>query len=205
VEPVYRRSLPAASRPVWEVSSPALFCEGTQDAAGGVEARRMDGARFPYGGGRRRQRACIHGRWSLGRGPDRWAFSDGSNSSAWMSVYCGSLQSLLAMELPLTLGERRLEAAAVSGCGGRWRTLERSVHRGSRAFVVISYFLRGLCENRVGQLSSVYFQNVPVALRVFVGFPKLNTGMFALKKKLFDSVYVVVTSTYIYLLRELNY
>ena len=75
VEPVYRRSLPAASRPVREVSSPAFGCEGAEVAAGVVEARRMDWARFPCDGGRRRQRAFIHGQEGSGCVPGRWSFS----------------------------------------------------------------------------------------------------------------------------------
>ena len=47
MEPVYRRSLPAASRPERELSSPALCCEGAEDAAGDAEARWLDWARFP--------------------------------------------------------------------------------------------------------------------------------------------------------------
>jgi len=167
VEPVYRRSLPAASRPVWEVSSPALCCEGAEDAAGDAEARWLDWAWFPCGGVRRQQRAFIHGLRSLGRGPDRWAFSDGSISSAWMSFYCGSLLSLRAKELPLALGS----AVAARVGASRRRFREPSVNRWFKDLVVILFFLEVLCACRVGRVSSVSSYGVPVFVLVLVHFP----------------------------------
>ena len=167
VEPVYRRSLPTASRPVREVSSPAFGCEGVEVAAGVVEARRMDWARFPCGGGCRRQRAFIHGQEGSGYVPGRWAFSECFIPSLVSGVLYGSFQSHGAMGLLLAWGERQLESAAVSGSGGRRRTLDDSVCRGSKGFVVISFFLRGLCAIWVGQLSSVSSLDVSV----FVLYP----------------------------------
>ncbi|CAO2187505.1 unnamed protein product, partial [Urochloa humidicola] len=51
-----------------------------------------------------RWRVCVHGRRSLGCGPDRWAISDSFISLVGASVFCGFYQSLVAMEPRLTWG-----------------------------------------------------------------------------------------------------
>jgi hypothetical protein len=56
-------------------------------------------------------------------------------------VYCGSSQSLLAMELWLTYGWWRL----ASGDGRRRWNLEDSGCRGSKDWIAISLFFRDLC------------------------------------------------------------
>ncbi|RLN39156.1 hypothetical protein C2845_PM01G22140 [Panicum miliaceum] len=171
VEPVYRRCSPAVRRPGREVRALAFCFVDGEAAADLADARRVERAWTSHGCSGRQRQVCIHGRRSSGRGPGRWAISVGFISPLCASVSCGSYQSLLAMELLLTSGDQRLESAAASGSGGRRQTLERSVHIGSRDFDVISLFLRSLCENRIGQLSSVSFQNVPVFVWVFVRYP----------------------------------
>ena len=49
-------------------------------------------------------RACIQGRWSSGRGPDLWAFSNNFCSSERLSVYGGPHQSRCAVELLSAMG-----------------------------------------------------------------------------------------------------
>jgi hypothetical protein len=104
METLYRNRLVAACRLCAATALPALCSKGAKDVAGDVEAGRMDKARVPCGGVRHRQRACFQGRWILGRGPDRWAFSDDFSLSVRMSFYCGSPQSLCAMKLHLASG-----------------------------------------------------------------------------------------------------
>jgi len=82
----------------------------------------MDWARFPCGGGRRRQRASIHGQEGSGCVSGRWSFSVCFIPSLVSGVLFGYFQSLGAMGLLLAWGERQLESAAVSG--GRRRIAE---------------------------------------------------------------------------------
>ena len=134
VEPVYRRSLPVASRPVREVSSPAFGCEGAEVAAGVVEATCMDWARFPCGGGRRRQRAFIHGQEGSGCVSGRWSFSVCFIPFLVSGVLYGSFQSHGAMGLlrPGVSGNcswRR--SPTVADGGGLWRNRFAEVLRAS--------------------------------------------------------------------------
>jgi hypothetical protein len=98
VEPLYR-SPSAICHPCWEVCLPA-FCsvdaEMTLDL--GV-AWREEQTRSSCGGFCRRRRVWFQGRRNLGRVPDRWIFSVAFISSMMASVYCGSSQSHVAMEL----------------------------------------------------------------------------------------------------------
>jgi hypothetical protein len=89
----------------------------------------------------------------LGRGPDRWAFSDGFHLSVQMSVYCSSPQSLCAVKLHLALGSAAAARVGVS----RRRSLESSVQGGSKVQFVISVSLEVLFACTVGQLSSISF------------------------------------------------
>jgi len=140
-----------------------------EEAAGFVEARRLDRARLPRGGGRRRRRACIQGRRSLGRGPDRWAFSDSFCSSARTGVYCGPLQSRRAMEL---LSASRWAAAVGAGARRRrrQRLLKSSASAGSKDQFAISFFFEVLCVSWAGQLSSVSFYSISVFIRSLYAF-----------------------------------
>jgi len=92
---VFRRPVMAAASSAsgllrfWQAAEVrGSWVQDVEKAAGLVEARRLDRARLPRGGGRcRRRSACIQGRRSLGRGPDRWAFSGSFCSSARTGVY----------------------------------------------------------------------------------------------------------------------
>jgi hypothetical protein len=165
MEPLYRSRLVAACRLCAATALPALCSKGAEDAAGDVEARRMDQARVPCGGVRHRQRACFQGRWILGHGPDRWAFSDDFSLSVRMSFYCGSPQSLCAMKLHLASGS----TVAIGVGVFRRRSLESAVQGGSKDQFAISVFLEVLFACTVGQLSSVSFYGVLVF--VLVWFP----------------------------------
>jgi hypothetical protein len=75
-------------------------CFFIKDAAtyvGEVVSRKVDPTRFPLGV--RRRRVPVQGLRSLGCSPDRYCFSVGFNLSFATGVYCGPVQSLLAMEL----------------------------------------------------------------------------------------------------------
>jgi len=101
-----------------EVSSFGLGFVGEEAALGCGEGRGMELlARLCRGGFSRRQRAGIQGHRGLGPVPGRWIFSVYSISSMGAGVYCGSCQSLLAMELwrPVVGGDRL--PAMVSGDG----------------------------------------------------------------------------------------
>ena len=147
-----------AFHPHWEVLMALAFCiKDGEVAVGSVAGRWMNQAQASPSDGCQRRRALIHGQEGSGCVPGRWSFNVCFIPSLESGVLCGSFQSHGAMGLLLTWGERRLESAAVSSSGGRRRTLEDSVCRGSKGFIVFSLFLRGLRANRVGQLSSVSF------------------------------------------------
>jgi len=151
-----------------EVLMALVFCiKDGEVAVGSVAGWWMNQAQASLSDGCRRRRALIHGQEGSGCVPGRWSFNVCFIPSLESGVLCGSFQSHGAMGLLLTWGERRLESAVVSGSGERRRTLEDSVCRGSKGFVVISLCLRGLRANRVGQLSSVSFLDVSV----FVLYP----------------------------------
>jgi hypothetical protein len=101
---------PYRSRPLVDhrhMSSPAFVVKDALTTLGLMDVWRVDQTRLYRGGLNRRQRASIQGRWRLGRGPDRWANNDALISSVWVSGHCGSLQSLMAMELLRPWGRRR--------------------------------------------------------------------------------------------------
>ena len=99
------RSPPAASCRSSTGMRLPIFCFKVAEAAAGLmEVWRVDPARVSCGGGRRRRREWIQDRGDSGRVPGRRATSDGF-------IFCGSLQSLRAMESSSVLGR----AAARSG------------------------------------------------------------------------------------------
>ena len=124
-----------------------------------LEVRGSDPARTSCGGGRRRRRAWIQDRGSLGRVPGRWASDIGFILSGRMSVFCGSLQSVRAMEFPPISGW------AVVGSGDSWQRrcglLECLASTGSRDLVVIFVFLVSLCA-LCDELSSVSLYDILV-------------------------------------------
>ena len=74
VELLFRRSSPAARRPVREVSLLAFCSVGRVAARGLVQAWRVERTRSSRGGFGHRRRVWLQGRWGLGRVPDRWIF-----------------------------------------------------------------------------------------------------------------------------------
>jgi hypothetical protein len=85
------------------------------------------------------------------------------------SVYFGSLQSVHAMELSRIWGRWCLVLASGDD---RWRPMQEAMaNTGSRDLFVIFLFSRSLCAKRFGQLSSVFYCDVPVFLLVYVRFP----------------------------------
>jgi hypothetical protein len=86
------------------------------------------------------------------------------------SVYCGSSQSHVAMELLPTWGSW-LWLLVVSGSGWRQRIPEASLCGGPRDLFVISLFVKGLYSIKVEQLSSVSYLTVSVVVRVFILYP----------------------------------
>jgi hypothetical protein len=118
----------------------------------------------------RRRRVWLQGRRSLGRVPDRWTFSVIFISFVMASVYGGSSQSHVAMELlPTWVWWQWL--LMVSGGGWRQRSPEASVRGGPRDLFVISLFFKGLYAIMVEQLSSVSYLTVSVFVRVFGLYP----------------------------------
>ena len=92
VELLFRRSSPAARRPVREVSLLAFCSVGRVAARGLVQAWRVERTRSSRGGFGHRRRVWLQGRWGLGRVPDRWIFGVVLISST-ASVCCGSSQA----------------------------------------------------------------------------------------------------------------
>ena len=174
---VFRRPVMAAASSAsgllrfWQAAEVrGSWVQDVEKAAGLVEARRLGRARLPRGGGRRRRRsACIQGRRSLGRGPDRWAFSGSFCSSARTGVYCGPLQSRRAMEL-LSASRWVATAGADARRRRRRRLLESSASVGSKDQFAISFFFEVLCVSWAGQLSSVSFYSVSVFVRSLYAF-----------------------------------
>jgi len=97
------RSLPAAHRPGWKVRLLAFWFEDKEAVSGCVEVWRVDLVRISSGGVCCRRRAGVHGRWSLGCVPGRCSTSDGFIPFR-TGVYCGYLQSLMAIGTPSDLG-----------------------------------------------------------------------------------------------------
>jgi hypothetical protein len=125
-----------------EVSSLALCSKDGEAASVCADGRRVElQTRLFHGGVSRQWQVCIQGHWGLGRVPGRWFLSVCFISSKMAGVYCGSTQSLLAMELWLTYGWWRL----ASGDGRRRWNLEDSGCRGSKDWIAISLFFRDLC------------------------------------------------------------
>lgn len=155
------RSCPAASRRFSTGMRLPIFCFKVAEAAAGLlDVWRVDPARVSCGGGRRRRRGWIQDRGDSGRVPGRWATSDGF-------IFCGSLQSLRAMESSSVLGR----AAASSG-DFRWRvSSEAPASIGGRDLLVIFLFLKALCASWVGLWSSVSLFDILVFVRVCVRFP----------------------------------
>ena len=155
------RSCPAASRHSSTGMRPPIFCFKVAEAvAGWMEVWRVDPACVSYGGGQRRRRAWIQDRGDSGCSPGRWATIDGF-------IFCGSLQSLCAMEFPPVFGR------AVAGSGdSQWRSsLEAPARIGGRDLLVISHFLKALCASWVGLLSFVSLYDILVFVWVCVRFP----------------------------------
>ena len=163
----------AARRTSREASALASSFEDGGAALGLVEAWRVDPAQLFRGGFSCRQRARIQSRRSLGRVPGRWTFNGGFISSVKASVFCGSCQSLLAMELLWLLG-RWHPVLVASGDVRRRRRIP--VHEGSRDLGVFSLLNRGLCVSVVEQLASVSYVNV----LVFVLVPVLYWSILVL-------------------------
>ena len=91
--------------------------------------------------------------------------ADGATSDGF--IFCGSLQSLRAMESSSVLGR----AAARSG-DFRWRgSSEAPASIGGRDLLVIFLFLKALCASWVGLWSSVSMFDILVFVRVCVYFP----------------------------------
>ena len=134
-----------------------LLCwsEDAAAAVGLADARRVDRARVSPDDGRRR--ALVQVCRSLGRDPSRRAIGDAFSSSVWVSIYFDSSQSLLAKEL------RRIWERRQVGDEVRWmRDAEVP-----RDLFVISLFSR---DRSTKQLSSVFFLDIPVFVRVHVLF-----------------------------------
>ena len=167
MELLYRRSSPAARRPVGKVSLLAFCLVGRVAARGLVQAWRVERTRSSRGGFGHRRRVWLQGRWGLGRVPDRWIFGVVLISST-ASVCCGSSQSQAAMEL-LSTWWWWLRRWVVAG-GGGCRLLPASVRGGPRDLFVIFLFVRVLRANLVVLLSSAYV-TVSVFVRSFVLFP----------------------------------
>ena len=108
----------------------------------------------------------------LGARPRPMDVQRGLISSVKASVFCGSCQSLLAMELLWLLG--RWHPVLVAS-GDVWRR-RISVHEGSRDLGVFSLLNRGLCVSVVEQLASVSYVNV----LVFVLVPVLYWSILVL-------------------------
>ena len=102
-------TLVASHRPVRGMCLPDFCFKGAVVAEGWVEGWWLDLARVSRGDVRRRRRVRIQGRRNSGLVPGRWATNDGL-------FFCGSPQSLCAMEFPSISGR------AVAGAGDfRWR------------------------------------------------------------------------------------
>jgi hypothetical protein len=98
VEPLYRSS-PVTCRPCWEVCLPAFCFVDAETALDLGKAWRVEQTWSSRGGSCRRRQVWLQGRRSLGRVPDRWTFSVIFISFVMASVYGGSSQSHVAMEL----------------------------------------------------------------------------------------------------------
>jgi hypothetical protein len=130
-----------AHRSGWEVRLLPSWFEDKEAALGHVDDWRVDKTRVSRGGICHRRRVLVHGRWSSGCIPGRCSFSVCFISLFGASVYCGYLQSLMAIGLLPTRGWRRRSSGDVR----QQRSLAASTDRGFRALSVISVFLRGLC------------------------------------------------------------
>lgn len=73
-----------------------------------------------------------------------------TTASARPYVFCGSFQSLCAIEFPLAWGE---VATGFGVLRGQWG-FQVPVNKGSRNLFAIFVFLETLCTKRMGQLSS---------------------------------------------------
>ena len=167
VELMYRRSSPSARRPVREVSSIGFWFVGTEAAWGLAVVWRMElQIQSSCGGSGRRQWICLQDLRSSGRVPGRWMCSASFSSSTTMGVYCGS-SKLHCDGVPADMGLEAIVLDVGRRCR-RWRNL---ASKGSRGFFVIVLFYKGLCASSlVVQLSSVFYQNVPVSVLVFVRY-----------------------------------
>ena len=155
------RSRPAASRRSSTGMRLPIFCFKVAEAAVGLmDVWRVDPARVSCCGGRHRRREWIQDRGGSGRVPGRRATSDSF-------IFCGSLQSLRAMESTSVFGR----AAARSG-DFRWRgSSEAPASIGGMDLLVIFLFLKALCASWVGLWSSVSLFDILVFVRVCVRFP----------------------------------
>ena len=123
------KSHPAvACRSMREMCSPTFCFKVAEDVEGYAETRRLDPAQTPRDSVCRQRRVWIQGQGNLGRDPGRWTSNDDFISFVGTSVFCGSLQSLCAMDFLLTSGW------VVAGFGDfRWRSLlELPTMKGSR-------------------------------------------------------------------------
>ena len=161
VERLYRSHPPAARRPFRMVSSLALSFVDGEAARVCAEVWGVERIFQFCGGVVHRRRISLQGRRGSGCVPGRCFFSVRFILPTVVSVYCGSSQSLIAMELRLAMGWWRtvLEAA---GDGRRRRNRARE---GSWVLYVISALSRGLCVRLVEQ-SSVSYSDVPVLVFV---------------------------------------
>jgi hypothetical protein len=151
VELLYRRCLPAARRPAWEVSSLAFCLVEDEAATGLVEGWRVEqvlscggvNTAHPPCGSRR---IWIQGHRCSGRVPGRWTFSEVSLSPMVVSFFCGSFQSLMAMEFRVAKGRWQL-IPAVAGDELRRRN---PVCKGPGDLIVIFFVSEGPLCNRSG-------------------------------------------------------
>jgi hypothetical protein len=157
---------------MWEVCPPVFCSVDTKMALDLVEVWRVEQTRSSRGGICRRRRVWIHGRWSLGCVPDRWIFSIGFISSLKASVYCGSSQSHVAMELLLTWGWW-IWLLVASGGGQRQRIPEASVCRGLRDLFVIFFCFSRASMQCWWNNCPLYPLTVCVFKRVFVLYPQI--------------------------------
>jgi hypothetical protein len=170
VDPLYRSPVLAARR---EVSSLALCSKDGEAASVCADGRRVElQTRLFHGGVSRQWQVCIQGHWGLGRVPGRWFLSVCFISSKMVGVYCGSSQSLLAMELWLTYGWWRL----ASGDSRRRWNLEDSGCRGSKDWIAISLFLGTFV-----LLAQFLCQRICICTSPCTVSLTINTGMLAKK------------------------
>jgi hypothetical protein len=141
------------ARRLCEVAGPpTLSFKDTMMVVVSTVSRRVDRALVSFGVGR--WRVSIQVQRILGCVPGRCIFSVAS-------IYCGSIQSLRAKGIPLIW-----DGHGASFNGGGWRLFDDGGWRwsapassgstGTRVFIVIFIFVRGLCASRLEQLSMLY-------------------------------------------------